>query len=55
MSQVNRDDPGDVRRDDEGRSLLLPVILGLLALAAIAWLLFANPFGGRARRLRPSA
>ena len=45
MSQVNVNDPGGYR-DDDGARWLLPLILGLLALAAIAWLLFANPFAG---------
>jgi hypothetical protein len=45
LSQVNVNDPGGYR-GDEGSRWLLPLILGLLALAVIAWLLFANPFGG---------
>jgi hypothetical protein len=43
MSQINVD-PGGYRSEDTGSRWLLPLLLGLLALAVIAWLLFANPF-----------
>jgi hypothetical protein len=44
MSQMSAD-PGGYRAEERGSRWLLPLILGLLALAVIAWLLFANPFG----------
>lgn len=44
MSQMSAD-PGSYRSEERGSRWLLPLILGLLALAVIAWLLFANPFG----------
>jgi hypothetical protein len=43
MSQMSVD-PGSYRTEDRGSRWLLPLVLGLLALAVIAWLLFANPF-----------
>src|SRR5215510_682388 len=45
MSDVNLD-PGGYRADDSGSRWLVPLLLGLLALAVIAWILFARPFGG---------
>jgi hypothetical protein len=44
MSDANMD-PGGYRADDRGSQWLVPLLLGLIALAAIAWVLFAQPFG----------